>query len=207
MNCKLQIKFDLDWYLKNNKVILELGCGTNKTEGRIGIDQLDLPGVDIVADLNQGFAFLPDHCVDEMHSRSFFEHIDDLGYFMKEILRVLKPSGKCYLFVPHFSNPFYYSDYTHKNFIGLYTFYYFVDTKYQPSRKVPCFYTDTRIVIDYIHMSFYSSFRYIKFFKKILEKIINFNFCTMEFYEENLCYLIPCYGLTIIFSPDTNKNT
>ena len=48
---------------------------------------------------------------------------------MREITRVLKKNGKANIFVPHFSNPYYYSDYTHKRFLGLYTFYYFVETE------------------------------------------------------------------------------
>lgn len=201
----MNIKLDLNDYLKNEKIILELGCGPNKKAGRLGIDIIDFPCVDIVTDLNLGFKFLPDSSVDEIYSNSFFEHVNDLGYFIEEIVRILKPSGKCFLFVPHFSNPYYYSDYTHKSFIGLYTFFYFVDKKYQLNRKVPCFYTKTRIRVDMIKLEFYSSFIFMNYFKKFIEKIVNLNNFTKEFYEENLCYLIPCYGLRVIFHPDILK--
>src|SRR3989338_7869822 len=121
-----EIKIDLDEILaKREKVVLELGCGPTKSEGRIGIDRLALPGVDIVADINEGFPYLPDHSVDEIHSKSLFEHVENLEFFMREIVRVLKPGGKNCLFAPHFSNPYYYSDYTHTRFMGLYTFHYF----------------------------------------------------------------------------------
>ncbi len=194
------IKIDLAARLQSGTpVILELGCGPNKKEGRIGIDRLDLPGVDIVADLNGGLPFLPDHCADEIYSKSLLEHVDDLGAVVREIARVLKPGGKKSLFVPHFSNPYYYSDYTHTRFMGLYTFYYFVDEKYQLRRKVPAFYSDVRIRVLSQKMIFQSPFRLVHYFKKAFQWLVNLSSWTQEFYEENLCYFIPCYGLEVVF--------
>ena len=197
-----KIKIDLEKILKSaGPVILELGCGPHKKEGRIGIDRLDFPGVDIVADINEGFPYLPNHSVDEIHSKSLFEHIEDLGFLIREIVRVLKKGGKNYCFVPHFSNPYYYSDYTHTKFLGLYTFYYFVDPELQLYRKVPHFYTDVRIKILYQRLIFQSPFWGIHFIKKGIARIVNINHWTQEFYEENLCYLLPCYGMEIVFEP------
>lgn len=196
-----KIKIDLKRVLASGApVVLELGCGPSKTPGRIGIDVLELDGVDIVADINEGFPFLPDHSMDEIHSKSLFEHVENLPVLMREIVRVLKPGGKNYLFVPHFSNPYYYSDYTHTKFFGLYTFYYFADTQNQLYRKVPNFYTDVRIRILSQRLVFQSPFRGVNFIKKVLQKIFNLNHWTQEFYEENLCYLFPCYGMEIIFT-------
>lgn len=194
------IKINLDNAL-TGKVILNLGCGPKKPDGQIGIDCLNLPNVDIVADLQEGFPFLPDSSVDEIHSSSLFEHIDDLGKFMEEIVRVLKPMGSCHVYVPHFSNPFYYSDYTHKSFMGLYTFFYFVDEPFQLKRKVPTFYGNTRIRISYIRLEFMSYSALLHPIKKLFQRFVNLTTSTQEFYEENLCYLIPCYGMTITFHP------
>ena len=88
------LKIDLDALLKSGQpVVLELGCGPNKTPGRIGIDMIDLPGVDIVANIDHGLGFLPDASVDAIYSESFFEHVADLQRLMAEIVRVLKPGG------------------------------------------------------------------------------------------------------------------
>lgn len=200
---KPKIKIDLAERLRTgDKIVLELGCGPNKKEGRIGIDRLELAGVDIVADLNEGFPYLPDHSVDEIHSKSLFEHVDNLEYFMREIIRVLKREGRNYLFVPHFSNPYYYSDYTHTKFFGLYTFYYFVDERYQLYRKVPNFYTDIRIKVLSQRLVFQSIFRGFNFFRKMFERLVNMNSWMQAFYEENWCYWIPCYGMEIVFCAD-----
>jgi len=199
MHAKLNI--DLDAVLRSGQpVTIELGCGPHKQPGHIGIDRIDLPGVDIVANIDQGLGFLPDASVDTITSRSFFEHANDLDQLVTEVVRVLKPGGSNWLFVPHFSNPFYYSDHTHKNFFGLYTLRYFCADEDQLRRKVPNFYSKTRIRVMSQRLIFFSSFRGVRFIKKVIQKLVNYNTWTQEFYEENLCYLIPCYGMEIRFT-------
>jgi SAM-dependent methyltransferase len=197
-----KIKIDLDGLIKSGKkVVLELGCGPHRKEGRIGIDRLDLPSVDIVSDLEDGLSFLPDKSVDEIHCRSVLEHIENFENLMREIVRVLKNDGLAYIYVPHFSNPYFYSDYTHKRFFGLYTFYYFVDTKCQLKRKVPDFYPDFRINIISQKLVFKSPFFFRGKIKKFIGFIFNCHRSLQEFYEENLCYIFPCYGIKVVFTP------
>ena len=207
-NCmKPSIKIDLEQIVHSGApVIVELGCGRKKTQGRIGIDKFDLPHVDIVADLEEGLAFLPDHSVDEIHCRSVMEHIENFETLMAEMVRVLKADGTAHIFVPHFSNPYYYSDYTHKRFFGLYTFYYFVSPQYQPRRKVPDYYTQTRIRILSQRLVFRSAFTLINPFRKLFNWFVNLHTLLQQYYEENLCYMIPCHGIEIIFTPDRQKN-
>ncbi len=196
------IKIDLDNIYKSTEpVIIELGSGPSKKPGRIGIDHIDLPNVDIVADMEEGLPFLPDDSVDEIYCRSVLEHIQNFEALMREIVRVLKKNGKAHVFVPHFSNPFYYSDYTHKKFFGLYTFYYFVETEHQLKRKVPNFYTDIRINIISQRLVFRSPFRFSRQIKKALGFLINCHRFVMEFYEQHLCYIFPCHGIEIVFMP------
>jgi ubiquinone/menaquinone biosynthesis C-methylase UbiE len=196
------IKIDLEKVINGNEpVIVELGCGQKKKQGRITVDKLDLPNVDIVADLDDGLAFLPDNSVDQIHSRSVFAHIENFENLMREIVRVLKRQGSAHIFVPHFSNPYYYSDYTHKRFFGLYTFYYFVDAERQLRRKVPNFYTDIRINITSRRLMFTSPFWFRRRIKKLFGLVVNCHRSIQEFYEENLCYIFPCYGIEIVFTP------
>lgn len=196
------IKVDLDSFIKSGKeLIIELGCGSRKKEGRIGIDKVDLPNVDIVADIEDGLSFLPDNSVSQIHCRSVFEHIENFENLVREICRVLKNGGTAHIFVPHFSNPYYYSDYTHKRFFGLYTFYYFVDSKYQLKRKVPHFYTDVRIIVLSQRLIFRSSFKVMNPVKKLFGWFLNLHPRLQEYYEENLCYIFPCQGIEIVFTP------
>ena len=196
------VKIDLEKIIRDGSpLIIELGCGQKSKQGRITVDKADLPNVDIVADMENGLPFLPDDSVDEIHCRSVLEHIQNFEDLIREIVRVLKKSGKAHVFVPHFSNPFYYSDYTHKRFFGLYTFYYFVDTERQLKRKVPNFYTDIRINIISQRLVFRSPFRLSRQIKKAFGFMINCHRSIMEFYEQHLCYIFPCHGIEIVFMP------
>lgn len=170
--------------LKNSGyVILELGCGNSKRfPDSIGIDFVDSLAVDIVADMNQGLGFIPDHSVDLVYSSHFLEHLDDLGFIMGEIFRVLKKEGKMTGLVPHFSNPYYYSDFTHKTPFGLYTFSYF--TNQQPfRRKVPGFYNSIDFRINKIRIVFYSPFKWINVYRKLFSIVFNSSRFMLEMYE------------------------
>ncbi|MBN2180326.1 MAG: class I SAM-dependent methyltransferase [Sedimentisphaerales bacterium] len=202
------MKIDLEKALRDGeKISIELGCGRKKTPGRITIDKVDLPHVDIVADMEDGLLFLPDDSVDEIHCRSVLEHIENFENLMKEIVRVLKPDGRAYIFVPHFSNPYFYSDYTHKRFFGLYSFYYFVKPQYQLRRKVPDYYTKTKIKILSQRLIFRSSFKLLNPFKKLFGRLINLHAILQQYYEENMCYLFPCHGIELVFTPDKQKKS
>ncbi|MDD4603643.1 MAG: methyltransferase domain-containing protein [Bacteroidales bacterium] len=183
--------------------IIELGCGTTKMEGAIGVDRLPLPGVDIVADVEKGLPFLKYNSVDKIYSNHFFEHISNFEFLIKEIHRVLKKEGCLYLRVPHFSNPYFYSDYTHQRFFGLYTFDYFSNPKKQLRRKVPSFYGELKFVVVRRKMIFKSTFLIRGIFKhRIIQPLVNFSSYTQELYEEMFCYLIPCQEIYFEIKPD-----
>lgn len=186
-----------------SKVIIELGCGPNKKNGTIGIDIIDLPGVDYVANLEEGLPFLPDNSVDEFHSRHVLEHVDNFELLMKDIHRVLKPGGRKVIAVPHFANPHYYSDFTHKRFFGLYTFDYFSQPENQLRRKVPAFYVQFHFKVIHRKLIFKSpDFLIRHFFKSILQKIFNSNSWWQEWYEESFCYIFPCQEIEFIIEPE-----
>ena len=204
------IKIDLDEALNSTKPLtIELGCGNIKQQGRIGIDKVDMPHVDIVADIEQGLGFLPDNSIEQVHCRSVLEHIKNFEGLMREITRVLKKDGQAHIFVPHFSNPHYYSDYTHIRPFGLYTFYYFVEKKLQLKRKVPDFYTDVRIRILSQHLVFKSLYKIPGSSRKISRPVkllcdwfFNLHPSIQEYYEDNFCYMFPCRGIEVIFTPE-----
>ena len=203
----LKIKIDLDEVLAGPApVVVELGCGDKAAplseDGRIGIDLVDLPHVDIVANLEEGLSFLPDASVDKLYARSLFEHINNFDRLLSEVIRVLKNDGVCHLMVPHFANPYHYSDPTHVRFFGLYSFFYYSHEKRHFRRQVPTFYTESRLEIISLKLKFRSPFKGRKWWKRLHEKLFNLTPWMQEFYEENLCYLFPCYGITIEFRPD-----
>ena len=178
-------------------VEIELGCGnTKKNPKAIGIDMLDFDCVDIQGDVFAALHRFPDNTVDTIESFHFFEHVGDLTDLIDEITRVLKPGGKLRVVVPHFSNPYFYSDPTHKNFFGLYTFCYYASSSIF-SRKVPLYGRMPQLDLNHVQLTFKSSppFYIRHAFKKMVERVVNLTTYTKEFYEENLCNIIPCYEL------------
>ena len=178
-----------------NFIKIELGCGTNrKIKDAITVDLVDNDSVDIVANINEGLPF-EDNTIDEIYSYHFLEHIDNLEYVLKEIYRVLKPNGKKIGTVPHFANPYFYSDPTHNSFFGLYSFSYFDKEQKIFKRKVPTFYMSEFFEVTNLKLGFTSPFVGRYAFKKVIGFIANLCSYTKEFHEENLCYLIPPYEI------------
>ena len=50
---------------KLEQVEIEIGCGSNKSDGRIDAYCLALPGVDVIVNLEERLGAFPDHCTDE----------------------------------------------------------------------------------------------------------------------------------------------
>jgi hypothetical protein len=156
------------------RVELELGCGATKRDGTaIGVDARDLPGVDLVGDV-----------------------FEDLPRLVCELARVIKAGGMLTIVVPHFSNPYFYSDYTHRRFFGLYTFCYFARSSLF-RREVPTYGLATSLVVVDVKLGFRSArpfyFRYA--FKRGLGAVFNASRWLQECYEENFCWLFPCYEI------------
>ncbi len=196
-----KIKIDLVKRLAGGcAVAVEIGCGPKRRDASvITIDRVDLEAVDIVADIEKGLPFLPDGCVDRLYCRSVLEHIDHFEGLLGEMLRVLSDDGRAYVFVPHFSNPYYYSDYTHKRFFGLYSFYYFVRPQQQLRRKVPTFYSDMRIEIVSLKLDFKTPFWISRHLRKVFGLLVNSCRWMQECYELHGCYLVPCNGIEVVF--------
>jgi SAM-dependent methyltransferase len=174
---------------------LELGCGNSKQRSDlIGVDLLDYAGVDIVGDVYEVLRALPEGVLDEVYSSHFVEHVPDVPLLLAELARTLKKGGKLIIVVPHFSNPYYYSDLTHRTAFGLYSMSYFADDQ-RLSRKVPTYQRELFFSIDKVHLGFKSSppFYGRHAFKKLVGMLVNMNSYTKELYEEMFCYLVPCY--------------
>jgi SAM-dependent methyltransferase len=171
---------------------IDLGSGTRPRPGFYGLDQLDLPGVDIVADLNRPLELLPESCVEHLYSSHALEHVEKFLPLMDEIHRVMRPGGLVEVIVPHFSNAYYYSDPTHVRFFGLYTMSYFVDLEKQPgSHKVPAFPTGTRFDLESVKFSFYRINLLDRLFVPFLRYFVNRTPGAQNFYELRLSRLFP----------------
>lgn len=182
---------------RNNNSVLELGCGNLKRlPDSIGIDSLDYDCVDIVGDVYDILSKIPDNSIQAIYSCHFVEHVVDFSTLIGEIARVLTVGGKLEIVAPHFSNPYYYSDHTHKNYFGLYTFSYF-SKDLVLRRKVPNYQREPEFILEKVSLVFKSSppFYIRHALKFIIGSFFNLNTYMKEFYEEFFCYIFPCYEI------------
>lgn len=105
--------------------ILDVGCGLNKIPNSIGIDIIDLPGVDIIHDIN----LLPWPFEDgQFNAISFthsISHLKDIPSIIKECHRILAPGGIIEIIAPHFSSDNNFTDPTHKSSFSSRSMMYF----------------------------------------------------------------------------------
>lgn len=107
-------------------MILHLGCGQKPAPGRVNVDMVPMPGVDVVHDLDVHPWPWTDGTVTEIHAPHVFEHVADPLGFMAEAHRVLTAGGWLHIEVPHWRHQNAYTDPTHRRYCTEDTFRYWV---------------------------------------------------------------------------------
>jgi SAM-dependent methyltransferase len=120
--------------------ILDVGCGWNKAPGAIGIDANPKTHADVIHDLGSIPYPFPDDEFDDVICRHVAEHVPDVMAFVAELHRITRPGGRILIVTPHYSNPDWATDPTHRNHFNSYSFNCFVE-----DRKLFPFYTDVRL--------------------------------------------------------------
>jgi SAM-dependent methyltransferase len=128
--------------------ILDVGCGWNKTPGAVGIDSNPKSHADVIHDLGETPYPFPDNEFDRIVCRHVAEHVPDVMAFITELHRIAKPLGRIVIVTPHYTNPDWATDPTHRNHFNSYSFNCFVD-----DRQLFPFYTDVKLKPILTHVS------------------------------------------------------
>jgi SAM-dependent methyltransferase len=80
---------------------IDLGCGSAKREGFIGVDYVSAPGVDYVVDLTKERLPFADASVDHVFSAHFLEHIGLPNQVFQEIGRVCRDHATIEFWTPY----------------------------------------------------------------------------------------------------------
>lgn len=179
----------------SSPVEIELGCGPSKRNANaLGVDALDFPGVDLVGDVFEVLRAFPPGSVIRCSSAHFFEHVDNPAGLLDELARIMPSGAELQIVVPHFSNPYFHSDPTHRNSFGLYTMSYFERDDIL-RRKVPMYGREPRFALKSVRLGFNSPFPLRGLIRRVVGRFFNLSHWLQEFHEENLCWLFPCYEI------------
>jgi SAM-dependent methyltransferase len=119
--------------------VLDIGCGANKAPGAVGMDINPRTAADVIHDLDVlPYPFENDE-FDEVIGRHVIEHVRDPMAVMQELHRITRAGGLVRLVAPHWTNPDFATDLTHRNHLNSYSFRTLTE-----DRAVFSFYTDVR---------------------------------------------------------------
>ena len=165
--------------------ILDVGCGANKTTGAIGLDNNPRTAADVIHDLGViPYPFMDDE-FDLVVSNHVVEHVPDVMAFIGELHRVTRHGGRIRLLTPHYTNPDWANDPTHRNHINSYTFNTFI-----PDRQVFDFYTDIQLkpICTYVSLAGLWRAIGIEFLVNLDQKMASMRFLR-KFWEQYLSYI------------------
>lgn len=83
---------------------LNFGCGEKILSGYVNVDIVNIPGVDIVINLEKTPYPFNDEEFDEIYADNVLEHLEHFIPIMQELHRILKQQGKLIIKVPHFTS-------------------------------------------------------------------------------------------------------
>lgn len=111
-------------------VVLNLGAGNKLIDGSV---PLDYPRWDA----NTMPIPFPDGSIDMIHAYHLLEHIENIGFFMSEVQRVLKPGAHINIVVPYYNTHMQASDIFHVNVFTERTFEKMFNHGYYGKDKIP----------------------------------------------------------------------
>jgi len=178
--------------------VLDVGCGVNKVEGAVGLDNNPKTAADVIHDLGDvPYPFANDE-FDRVVSRHVIEHVPNVVAFVEELYRITKPGGTIEILTPHYTNADWANDPTHRNHLNSYSFNSFIK-----GREVFDFYTDVRLEPVSSRVSLANLWRAlgIEFLVNLDQRSPKFRFLR-KFWEQYLSYIFRGKELSFVFRVD-----
>jgi SAM-dependent methyltransferase len=165
------------------RCVLNLGCGRERREDAINLDRVAEVNPDVVHDLNEVPWPFEENQFAEVQARDILEHCVDLLATMEEIHRVCRNGAIVQITTPHFSCANSFTDPTHRQHLGYFSFDYFTG-EHQFG-----FYTQKRFRRRSTQIVFYPTF-----LNKLVWRLAN---RYPESYESRWAWMFPAWFLSV----------
>lgn len=149
-------------------MILDLGCGTAKVRGAIGVDIIPLAGVDVISDLRIFPYPFADNTFDEIYLNDIIEHIPDTIGVMEEVFRISKPNGRIFIRVVNWNSHYTAMDPTHVKAFTEHSFDFF------GKREIRSYYTHARFNVVNVEYQFNCDAEKLLRSKRLLKFLSNY---------------------------------
>jgi hypothetical protein len=124
---------------------LNVGAGHDIRAGWVNLDVAELPGTDVVHDLERTPWPFPDSAFEEIIAINVVEHLSDTIRVMEELHRISAPGARVTIRVPYWNSPDAITDPTHKSVFNERTFDFF-DPNTRHGRELS-YYSSARFTI------------------------------------------------------------
>jgi len=138
-------------------VKVDIGCGTKKREGFIGMDMIDHPSIGVMHDLRVFPWPFKDDSIDEIHMDQVIEHLPDTVRTMEEIHRILKKTGTAKICYPWYRAYGAFGDPTHIHYFNDRMIEYFIEERLGGRYR----YTNRFFYLDFIKFNTYPFLRWM----------------------------------------------
>jgi SAM-dependent methyltransferase len=98
--------------------VLDVGCGSSKYPGAVGLDISADTAADVVHDLDDLPLPFDDGSFDQVLMQDVIEHVAEPIRLMQELHRICRPGARIQLRTPHFSSVLAYGDPTHRHYFS-----------------------------------------------------------------------------------------
>jgi len=163
--------------------ILDIGCGSAKTPGAVGLDVSSGTDADIVHDLDVYPYPIDDDSFDQILLQDVLEHVAQPIRLFEELHRIARPAARIQLRTPHFTSALAYGDPTHRHYFSTIAIRSLAEPRF-------AHYTDVRFAVVHITLDLWLPYRAAGIgalanrFPEAYEKYLAFIFPTMNMRAE-----------------------
>jgi SAM-dependent methyltransferase len=133
--------------------VLDIGCGSSKYPGAVGVDRSEDTAADIVLDLDHvPYAPLESSSFEQILCQDVLEHVEEPLRVIEELHRIAAPGARIHIRTPHFSSVLAYGDPTHRHYFSAMAVRALAEPRF-------AHYTPVRMRVVSLSLDFWTPFR------------------------------------------------